>query len=171
VKTWRLEPVVEALQALRGVQFTVAITLVAELGDLTRVDNPRQLMSDLGRIPSEYSSGARRRQGGITQAGNTHARRARIEGAWASRYPAKVSRHRQWRRAMRPNPLQDLRGQAHVRRCQRYRQLRARGTHAHQVVVALAREVSAFMWAIAPEVPLTPETEPVDSLASVRRRW
>jgi transposase len=80
VKTWRLQPVVEALQGLRGVQCTVAVILVAELGDLTRVDNPRQLMSYLGLIPSEYSSGDRRRQGGITKAGNTHARRALIEG-------------------------------------------------------------------------------------------
>jgi transposase len=76
VQSWRLYPVVEALQALRGVQFTVAVTTVAELGDLTRFDNPRQLMKFLGLIPSEYSSGERRRQGTMTKAGNTHARRA-----------------------------------------------------------------------------------------------
>lgn len=76
VKAWRLAPVLDALQALRGVQFTVAVTMVAELGDLTRVDNPRPLMSYLGVPPSEYSSGERRRQGGITTAGHTHARRA-----------------------------------------------------------------------------------------------
>jgi transposase len=156
VKTWRLQPVVAALQGLRGVQCTVAVTLVAELGDLTRVDNPRQLMSDLGLIPSEYSSGARRRQGGITQAGNTHARRALIERAWAYRYPAKVSRHLQWRLDMLPKPIQDIRWKAHVRLCKRYRTLSARGKHAHQVVVAIARELIACMWAIAQEVPLTP---------------
>jgi transposase len=61
VKSWRLHPVIEALQALRGVQFTVAVTTVADLGDLTRCDNPRQLMKFLGLIPSEYSSGERRR--------------------------------------------------------------------------------------------------------------
>ena len=83
VNTWRLQPVVEALQALRGVQCTVAVSLVAELGDLTRFDNPRQLMKYLGLIPSAYSSGERRRQGSITTAGNTHARRALVEGAWA----------------------------------------------------------------------------------------
>jgi transposase len=88
VKTWRLSPVVDALQAMRGVQFTVAVTTVAELGDLTRFDNPRQLMSYLGLTPSEYSSGGQRRQGGITKAGNTHARRALIEGAWSYRYKA-----------------------------------------------------------------------------------
>src|SRR5215510_8448946 len=76
VKPWRLAPVVEALQALRGVQFTVAVTTVAELGDLTRFENPRQLMNYLGLTPSEYSSGARRQQGSITKTGNSHARRA-----------------------------------------------------------------------------------------------
>jgi transposase len=83
--TWRLQPVVEALQSLRGVPFTGAVTLVAELGDRTRFDHPRQLMSDLGLIPSESSRGDRRRQGGITKAGNTQARRVLIEGAWAYR--------------------------------------------------------------------------------------
>ena len=90
-KTWRLAPVVAALQALRGVQFTVAITTIAELGDLTRFDTPRQLMSYLGLTPSEYSSGERRRLGGITKAGNGHARRVLIEAAKAYRHRAKVS--------------------------------------------------------------------------------
>jgi transposase len=85
VQSWRLPLVVEALEALRGVQLTVAVTLVAELGDLTRVENPRPLMTYLGLIPSEYSRGERRRQGSITNAGNTHARRALVEGAWAYR--------------------------------------------------------------------------------------
>jgi transposase len=156
VNTWRLQPVVEALQSLRGVQFTVAVTLVAELGDLTRFDNPRQLMSYLGLIPSEYSSGDRRRQGGITKAGNTHARRVLIEGAWAYRYPAKVSRHLQLRLETLPKPLQDISWKAQVRLCQRYRRLIGRGKNPNQVVVAIARELSAFIWAIAREVPLTP---------------
>jgi transposase len=155
VRTWRLQPVVEALQGLRGVQFIVAITLVAELGDLNRFDNPRQLMSYLGLIPSEYSSGDRRRQGGITKTGNTHARRALIEGAWAYRYPAKVSRHLQLRLEQLPKPIQDISWKAQVRLCQRYRKLSARGKHANQVVVAIARALIAFMWAIARQVPVT----------------
>ena len=156
VETWRLAPVVEALQALRGVQFTVAVTTVAELGDLTRFDNPRQLMNYLGLTPSEYSTGERRRQGGITKTGNTHARRALIEGAWAYRYPAKISRHLQLRLEKVPKPIQDISWKAQVRLCKRYRQLSARGKNPNQVVVAIARELSAFMWAIAQEVPLTP---------------
>ena len=108
VTAWRLCPVVDAWPALRGVQFTVAVTTVAELGDLTRFDNPRQLMKYLGLTPSEYSSGERRRQGGIPKTGNTHARRALVEGAWAYRYPAKVSRHLQLRLEKLPQPIQDV---------------------------------------------------------------
>jgi transposase len=154
VQAWRLFPLVEAFQVLRGVQFTVAVIVAAELGDLTRFDNHRQLMSYLGLTPSEYSSGERRRQGGITKAGNTQARRALVEGAWAYRYPAKVSRHLQLRLEQVPKRLQDISWKAQVRLCKRYRQLSARGKNAHQVVVAIARELSAFMWAIAQEVGL-----------------
>jgi transposase len=139
VRTWRLQPVVEALQALRGVQFTVAVTIVAELGDLTRFDNPRQLMSYLGLTPSEYSSGQRRCQGSITKTGNSHARRALVEGAWAYRYPAKVSRHLLLRLEKLPKAVQDISWKAQVRLCKRYRKLSARGKHANQVVVAVAR--------------------------------
>lgn len=85
VTAWRVSPVVEALPALRGVQCTVAVTLVAAMGDLTRCESPRELMKFMGLMPSEHSSGAQRRQGSITQAGNTHARRGLGEGAWASR--------------------------------------------------------------------------------------
>ena len=140
VQTWRLSPVVEALQALRGVQFTVAVTTVAELGDLTRFDKPRQLMNSLGLTPSEYSSGGRRQQGSITKTGNTHARRALVEGAWAYRYPAKVSRHLQLRLEKRPKAIQAISWKAQVRLCKRYRQLMAKGKNANQVVVAIARE-------------------------------
>jgi transposase len=156
VKSWRLHPVVEALQALRGVQFTVAVTTVAELGDLTRFENPRQLMKYLGLIPSEYSSGARRRQGSITKAGNTHAPRALVEGAWAYRYPAKVSRHLQLRLEKLPKPIQDISWKAQVRLCKRFRRLMARGKHANQVVVAIDRQLVGFMWAIAKQIPGTP---------------
>src|SRR5712671_2229468 len=89
VKAWRCAPGVEALQALRGVQCTVAVTTVAELGDLTRVENPRQLMHSLGLTPSEYASGARRQPGSMTKTGHTHARRALVEGAWPSGIPPK----------------------------------------------------------------------------------
>jgi transposase len=156
VTSWRLQPVVEALQALRGVQFIAAVTMVAEIGDLTRFETPRELMKFLGLIPSEYSTGERRRQGSITKAGNTHARRALVEGAWAYRYPAKVSRHLQLRLETQPKVIQDISWKAQVRLCKRYRQLSARGKHANVVTVAIARELAGFMWAIAQQVPVTP---------------
>jgi transposase len=160
VKGWRLSPVVEAVQALRGIEFTGAVTLLAELGDLTRFDHPRPLMSYLGLTPSEYSSGERRRQGSITKAGNGHARRALVEGAWAYRHPAKVSRHLQLRLEKVSAEIQALSWKAQVRLCKRYRQLSARGKPVNQVVVAIAREMAAFAWAIAQLMP-----RPVNSRA------
>jgi transposase len=152
VKVWRLHPVVEALHALRGGQFPVAVTLVAAMGDLTRFESPRELLKFLGLLPSAYSSGAQRRQGAITKAGNTHARRVLVEGAWADRYPAKVSCHLQLRLATPPNVIQDISWKAQVRLCKRYRRLVSRGKHANVVTVAIARELAGFMGAIAREV-------------------
>ena len=136
-------------------QLTVAVTTVAALGDLTRVDHPRPLMNDLGLTPSEYASGERRRQGGITKTGNTHACRALVEGAWASRDLAELSRHLPLRLEKLPKPIQDVSWKAQVRLSQRDRQLSARGNNPHQVVVAMARELSAFLWAIARQVTAT----------------
>jgi hypothetical protein len=89
-QAWRLSPVGEALQALRGVQCPVAVPLVAAMGDLTRCDPPSALRTFWGLVPSAYSSGAQRRQGTMPTAGNTPARRVLVEGAWASRAPAQV---------------------------------------------------------------------------------
>jgi transposase len=150
---WRRYPVVEALQALRGVQWVVALTVVAELGDLTRFDNPRQLAAFVGLVPSEYSSGSARRQGGITKAGNGRARRVLVEAAWAYRHPAKVSLHIQQRIDHLPKALQDLGWKAQVRLCKRFRRLVARGKHPNVVVTAIARELIGFMWAIARAMP------------------
>jgi len=152
--TWRLNPVVESLQALRGVQHTVAITVVAELGDLTRFDNPRQLAAFVGLIPSEHTSGTKRSQGPITKAGNGRARRALIEGAWAYRYPAKISPHIQKRNERLPKNIQEIGWKAQLRLCKRYRRLVSRGKHTNVAVTAIARELIAFMWAIAREVPI-----------------
>ena len=92
----------------------------------------------------------------MTKAGNTHARRALVEGAWAYRYPAKVSRHLQLRLETQPKAIQDISWKAQVRLCKRYRCLLARGKHTNQVVVAIARELVGFMWAMAHQVPVTP---------------
>jgi transposase len=153
-KGWRFYGVVEALQALRGVRFTVALNTVAELGDLSRFDSPRQLMSYLGLTPSEYSTGNTRRLGGITKTGNAHARRTLIEGAWAYRYHAKVSRQMQQRQETLSQAIRDIAWKAQVRLCKRYRRLVAKGKNPNVAVVAIARELAAFMWAIARQVPL-----------------
>lgn len=132
--------------------------LVAARGDLPRFEHPRQLMNYLGLIPSESSRGERRRQGTSTKAGPTHSRRALVEGPWASRYPANVSRHVQRRLEQLPKSLQDLSGKAHVRLCTRVCRLLARGNHAKQVVVASARALAGFLGVIAREVPVTPSS-------------
>jgi transposase len=158
VTSWRLPPVVEALQALRGVPFTGAVPLGAESGDLPRCDPPRELMKCLGLIPSAYASGEQRRQGALPKAGNAQARRARVAGAWAYRDPTQVSRPLPRRLAQPPKRIQDIRGKAPVRRCQRDRQLIARGQHAHVVTLAMARELAGFLGAIAKQVPVTPSS-------------
>lgn len=152
--SWRLRPLVEAFQALRGVQQTTALTATAELGDLTRFDSPRQLAAFIGVNPSEYSSGGSRRQGGITKAGNSHARRALVEAAWSYRYPAKVSPIIRRRLEKLPKPIQEIGWKAQVRLCQRFRHLTRHGKHPNVAVTAVARELAAFMWAIAREVPI-----------------
>lgn len=149
-----MSSVVEAVQALRGLNLTGAVMLIAEVGDLTRFDTPRKLMSYLGLTPSEYSSGPHRRQGGITKAGNGDARRALVEGAWAYRYPAKVSRDLQLRLEHVPTEVRAIAWKAQLRLCKRYRVLTARGKHLNQVVVAIAGEMAAFAWAIARTVPI-----------------
>jgi transposase len=91
----------------------------------------------------------------MTKAGNTHARRALVEGAWAYRSPANVRRHLQLRLEQLPKPLQEIRWRAQVRLCQRDRRRLALGQHAHQVGVAMARELAGCLWAMATQVPVT----------------
>lgn len=167
VHAWRLAPVVDARQARPGVPFPVAVTLVAAWGDLRRFDPPRPLMRDLGLPPSDDSSGERRRPGASPQAGHRQARRVRITGAWADRSPAHGSRHLHWRRERGPQTLQDSSGKAPGRLWKRDRPLRARGTHATQVVVARARAVIACLWAMAQPLPVPPEN-PLRLVASSR---
>lgn len=155
VQTWHWAPVRDAIQALRGIQFIAAVTLIAELGELNRFESPRQLMSYLGLSPSEHTAGDRRRQGGLTKTGNSHARRVLVEGAGAYRYPAKVSRHLQLRLETGPKVIQEISWKAQVRLCTRSRRVAARGKHVQQGVVAIAREMAALVWAIAREVAPT----------------
>lgn len=153
---WRFFPVVQAIQALRGVQFTVAISLIAEMGELSRFEHPRQLMAWLGVTPSEHSSGGTRKLGGITKAGNTYARKVLVEAAWSYRFPAKVSRIIQVRHEGLPKPIVDRAWDAQLRLCSRFRRLTARGKPANVAVVGVARELAAFIWDIARMTPVEP---------------
>ena len=146
---WSLAPVVRALQALRGMALVGAATLVAELGDITRFDNPRQLMAYLGLVPSEQSSGATRRQGGLSKAGNGAARRMLIEAAWSYRFPARISREQLLRQETLAKPIRDTAWKAQERLCRRYRKLAQGGKPVTVVTAAIARELSGFVWAIA----------------------
>ena len=146
---WSLAPVVRALQALRGMALVAAATLVAELGDITRFANPRQLMAYLGLVPSEHSSGGTRRQGGITKAGNGSARRMLIEAAWSYRFPARISRELLLRQETLAKPIRDTAWKAQERLCGRYRKLARAGKPANVVTAAIARELAGFVWAIA----------------------
>jgi len=149
VPTWSMAPVVEAFQAMRGVAFVVAVTVVAEVGDFIRFDNPRQVMAYLGLTPSEHSSGTAIRRGGITKAGNALARRVLIEGAWTYRMQARVSRKLHDRLEGLPQIVRDIAWKAQVRLCARYRRLAATGKPKVVVTTAIAREMVGFLWAIA----------------------
>jgi len=153
---WRMRPVVQALMSLRGIDLIAAVTLVAEIGDFTRFARPRELMGFLGLVPSEYSSGATRRQGAITKTGNSHARRVLVEAAWNYRFPARVSRVLQVRQEGQPKAVRDIAWRAQLRLTRRYRHLCARKLALNKICVAIARELSAFVWDIARQVkPVT----------------
>jgi transposase len=153
VPQWSLAPLVAALQSMRGVALIVAVTLVAEVGDLHRFDHPRQLMGYLGLVPCEHSSGPKRRQGAITKAGNNAARRVLIEGAWSYQLPARITRERLRRMEGLPKQIRDIAWKAEVRLCARFHRLRACGKPANVVTTAIAREMLAYIWAIARELP------------------
>jgi len=151
---WRLAPVVKALQAMRGVAPMIATITMSEIGDLGRFENPRQLMAYLGLVPSENSSGKKEKRGGITKTGNSHVRRALVEAAQTYHHPARVSRLLLVRQEGVPDHICKIAWKAQVRLCGRFRRLIARGKTWNKVVTAIARELSAFMWAIAKEVQI-----------------
>ena len=117
---WSLRSVVEGWMALRGVELVTAMTVLAELGDLTRFDSPRELMSFLGLVPSEHSSGGRRRRGGITKTGNGHVRRVLVEAAWSYRFPARKTAHPRRKAQATAPAVQAIAWAAQKRLCARY---------------------------------------------------
>lgn len=149
---WRMSPVVEALQTLRGVSVIVATTTIAELGDLTRFASPVELMSYLGLVPSEHSSGEKTKRGSITKTGNGHVRRVLVEAAWAYRLPARISTKLHLRQEGMSQKICAISWKAQLRLCNRYKRLLAKGKANQLIITAIARELCGFMWAIANEV-------------------
>jgi len=145
---WRLAPVVNSLTALRGIDKLSAMTLLAELGDISRFTSPRQLMAYLGLVPGEHSSGAKRRQGAITLTGNRHARRTLIESAWAYRFAARQTAHLKRKAANASDEAKAIGWRAQKRLCGRYRTLTQAGKNTKLVCVAIARELIGFVWDI-----------------------
>ncbi len=148
LKNWAYTPVVKSLMALRGIDKLAAVTLLAELGDISRFTHPKQLMAFLGLVPSEHSSGSRRRQGGITRTGNSHARRMLVESAWSYRFTARQTMHLKRKAAQASNEAKAIAWTAQKRLCGRYRQLVEAGKNVKLVCVAIARELVGFIWDI-----------------------
>ena len=148
----RMRAVIEALQALRGIALVTAVTIAAEVGELSRFAKPRQLMGYSGAVASEDSSGQRTRRGGITKAGNAHLRRVIVEAAWAYRYRPAVGAALRKRQATVSAEVKEIAWKAQHRLHSRYRALTARGKCKQQVVTAIGRELLGFIWAIGVHV-------------------
>ena len=152
VPGWAMAPVVEALMALRGMGAVNAVVIAAELGDLRRFATAPALMSFVGMTPSEHSSGERRRRGALTLTGNARARAALVEAAWTYRYPARVGPALAARLERLPAELRALSWKAQQRLCRKFRRLLQRKP-AQVAVIAVARELLGFIWAIGQRAP------------------
>ena len=151
VRAWSLAPVVQALQALRGVDLIVAVTFATEIGDPRRFESPRQLMGYLGLVPSERSTGDTVRRGGITKAGNGRVRHMLVESAWTYRHPPRIGKTKLYRLEAVPPRVREISWKAQTRLTARYRALRGRGKKTTVVCTAIARELVGFMWSVARE--------------------
>lgn len=143
-----MRAVIDALQALRGIAKLAAVTIVAEVGRLSRFDRPRQLMGYSGAVASEHSSGPRVRRGAITKTGNAHLRRIVVEAAWSYRHRPAIGPTLRQRQAGQSAEVTAIAWKAQERLHGRYRRLLARGKLKQQVVTAIARELLGFIWAI-----------------------
>jgi len=152
VPDWSRADLVKAYQALRGVSLIVAVTVVAEIGDMGRFKNPKELMAYLGLVPSEHSSGSRLRRGSITKTGNSHVRRVLTEAAWTYRMRARKTTTILKRQQGLPKSICEISWKAQTRLCTRYQRLFAKGKSKQTIITAIARELSAFIWAIDKEL-------------------
>jgi len=149
-----LAPLIKALQAIRGIQLLTASSIAFELIDLKRFPTAPKLMSYLGLVPSEDSSGGRRRQGAITKAGNKHIRRLLTEAAWNCRHRPKRTSHLRKRQEGVSQEVQDIAWKAQERLHHRYRSLTAHGKNHLCVITAMARELAGFVWAVGQQEQL-----------------
>lgn len=147
----RVSALVAALQTLRGIKQVTAVTVVSEVGTFRRFSRARYLMGYTGAVPSEHSSGARKRQGGITKSGNSHLRRVLVESAWAYRHRPSRTGNLRKRQEGQSEVVKAIAWRAQHRLSGRYHRLKARGKPMPQVVTAVSRELSAFVWAIGVE--------------------
>jgi transposase len=148
LESWPMKPVVEAVMGLRGFAVVGAMVLVSELGGAWRFEHPRQLMAYLGLVPTENTSDERRRQGGITKTGNSHARWLLIEAAQHYRLAPKVSKELSARQQGLTQEIKACSWKAQTRLHKRMMQLLARGKQRNKVTVAIARELTGFVWHI-----------------------
>ena len=157
---WEREPYVRALMAFKGFKEVAAMTVVSELGDLSRFRHPRQLMGYLGMVPEEASSGEKRRQGGITKTGNGHARWMLIECASHYSHAPRVSPQLSARQAGQSREVRSIAWRAQNRLNSRFKRLAARQLHRNKVVVAVARELCGFLWELHRQVTMEIEASP-----------
>ena len=146
LESWPMRPVVEAVMGMRGFAIVGAMVLVSELGGAWRFAHPAQLMAYLGLVPSENTSSEKRRQGGITKAGNSHARWLLIEAAHHYRLSPKVSKELSVRQQGLGEDIKAVSWKAQTRLHKRMMQLLARGKQRNKVTVAVARELCGFIW-------------------------
>jgi transposase len=149
---WSLAEVVTALMAMRGIDFISATAFLAEIGDLSRFRTPRELMAYLGLVPSEASTGDTIKRGPITKAGNRRARRILVECSWSYQHPPRVGKEKQEKVAAAPRAVREIAWKAQCRLSARYRALTRKGKLKTVAVTAVARELSAFIWAINREI-------------------
>ena len=146
---WSLSAVVAALVSLRGIDRLSATILMAELGDISRFENPGQLFSFPGLVPTEHSSGGKRSQGGITRSGNRHARRIMVECAWSYRFPAGNTAYLRRKACDAPEYAREVAWRARKRLCGRYHKMSMDGKNTKVIIVAIARELPGFIRDIA----------------------
>jgi transposase len=136
------------LRCFKRIDTVTAVCLVAELHDFHRFRSPRQLMAYVGLVPSERSSGERARRGPITKSGNRHVRRLLVEAAWHHRHRPALSAPLRARREGQPGRVLAIADRAQERLCARYRRMSEAGKVHPKTIVAMARELVAYLWAV-----------------------